>query len=69
MKMSNIKERLVKRLPSIITTKNGLLKLNQEQKEALAERIEVFLKLESGAMIEAHGKHVGLREIPSISMN
>lgn len=67
--MANLKERLIKRLPSIITTKTGFLKLNQEQKEALAERMEIFLKLESGVLIESQGEHIGLREIPSISMN
>lgn len=67
--MANLKERLVKRLPSIITTKTGFLKLNQEQKEALAERMEIFLKLESGVLIESQGEYIGLREIPSISMN
>lgn len=64
--MANLKERLVKRLPSIITTKTGFLKLNQEQKEALAERMEIFLKLESGKLIESQGEHIAfVKSLPS----
>lgn len=66
---STIKERLIKRLPNIITTKTGFLKLDQEQKEALADRLLIFLKLESASMIEAQGQEKGIRDEPIFSLN
>lgn len=43
--MTNLKDKIVRRLPSIIATESGFLKLNEEQKEALARRLEMFSKL------------------------
>lgn len=68
--MSNFKERAVKRLPSIMVTKSGgFLKLNEEQKEVIAERLEIFLRLELGLIADTLGEHKVLRDIPTISMN
>ncbi|KGE14586.1 hypothetical protein [Sphingobacterium] len=66
--MKNIKQKIVNRLPNILTTKTGLLKLNQEQKEALAERLELFFRLEFGnASEEINSEASG--DLPTISLN
>lgn len=66
--MRNIKEKIVNRLPNIMTTKSGFLKLDQDQKEALAERLEIFLMLE---FKNAHdeGLSEGISKLPIISLN
>lgn len=66
--MRNIKEKIVNRLPNIMTTKSGFLKLDQDQKEALAERLALFLLLE---FKNAHdeGFNEGNSQMPPISLN
>lgn len=67
--MRNIREKIISRLPSIIATKDGgFLKLNFEQKEALAARLELFFQLElSNAQEE--GKQEARSQLPAVSMN
>lgn len=66
--MKNIKQKIVNKLPNILTTKTGLLKLNQEQKEALAERLEIFFRLEIGNASEEL-RQEGSGDLTTIALN
>lgn len=66
--MKNIKDKIIHRLPNILATKSGFLKLNHEQKEALARRLEMFFQLEIASAHE-DGKENERRQLPTISLN
>ncbi len=66
--MKNIKQKIVNKLPNILSTKTGMLKLNQEQKEALAERLEIFFRLEFGSAIEEL-RPEGSADLSKVSLN
>lgn len=66
--MKNIKQKIVNKLPNILSTKTGMLKLNQEQKEALAERLEIFFRLEFGNAIEEL-RPEGSADLSKVSLN
>jgi len=66
--MTNLKDKIVRRLPSIIATESGFLKLNEEQKEALARRLEMFFQIELASAHE-EGKINERKQLPTISLN
>jgi len=66
--MNKIKEKIIHRLPSIISTKSGFLKLNDDQKEALAARLEMFFQVELASAHE-EGVQYQKTQLPPINLN
>lgn len=66
--MKSIKQKIITRLPSIIGTKSGFLKLTPDQKEAIATRLEMFFQLELACAHEEGAKDERM-QLPPITLN